>query len=276
MNAFSVDVEEWFQGIELSDKEVTAFPDRVEHSIDIFLKLLEDSGNQATFFILSKVAEKNPQLVQRIQSRGHEIATHGYSHRKIYEMTPAEFRRELRLSIDILENIAGEKVIGHRGAYFSITKKSLWALEIMAEEGLLYDSSIYPIINHRYGIPDANRKPSIINLAQEKKILEVPVSTLAVRHVNIPIGGGAYFRIYPYFISKLLFKCLKSKNEDINFYIHPWEIDPLHPKIKLPLKVSLTHYINLKTTERKLKFLLEDFSFSSYRETYKRLINAMT
>ncbi|NER40142.1 MAG: polysaccharide deacetylase family protein, partial [Oscillatoria sp. SIO1A7] len=187
-HALSIDVEDWYQGLELPIGNWNRYQKRVHIGMGKIMEILEESNYRATFFILGKVAEENRGLVKKIQKAGHEIGTHGYSHQNLSQMNPKSFRSELRHSIALLEDLTGEKVIGHRAAYFSITKKTLWALDILAEEGILYDSSIYPVINWRYGIPNANRLPSYINLKKGLKILEIPISTLQLTGFNFPIG----------------------------------------------------------------------------------------
>lgn len=272
-HGFSIDVEDWYQGIELPAQSWSTCEQRVNNSMRAMLELLDKHNIRATCFILGKLAEENPSIVKQIHQAGHEIATHGYSHKKVYELTPKKFQSELRHSLSLLEDLTGEKVIGHRAAYFTVTQKSLWVLDILAEEGILYDSSIYPVINYRYGISNAKRLPSYITLKNERKIVEIPVATLPLHQLNIPLGGGAYFRIYPYFFFKNCLKYLESRQENFNLYIHPWEIDPSHPVIPLPWRVAATHYFNLQSTQKKLDCLFLDFKFAPYREVYKELID---
>ena len=271
-HVFSIDVEDWYQGIELPFQEWSKYEKRVEYSMNKMLEIMAVNNVKSTCFILGKLAEEHPQLVKDIYKAGHEIATHGYSHEKIYNLSPKSFQYQLHRSICYLEDLIGEKVIGHRAPYFSITKKSLWALDILSEEGILYDSSIHPVINYRYGISEANRLSSIIKTTNGVELLEVPVSTYAINKLNIPVGGGAYLRIYPYFFLKACLKALEKRNEIIGIYIHPWEIDYKQPKIKLPFRVSATHYFNLSSTERKVNSLLSDFKFAPYRIAYKEII----
>jgi polysaccharide deacetylase family protein (PEP-CTERM system associated) len=271
-HVFSVDVEDWYQGIELPMSEWDRYEPRVETSMGRLLDLLVKHNVKCTCFILGRLAEEHPALVKKIHEEGHEIATHGYSHEKIYNLEPAQFKEQLKRSLGTLEDITGESVIGHRASYFSITKESLWALDILSEEGILYDSSIHPVINYRYGIADADRFSSILETRQGNKMLEIPVSTYAFWKVNIPVGGGAYLRIYPYFFLKSCLASLEKKNENISIYMHPWELDPDQPKIKLPWRVSLTHYFNLRSTEAKLDRLLSDFIFKPYKEIYRTVL----
>jgi len=266
---FSIDVEDWYQGIEIPMSQWDNFEKRVEGSMTRMLDIMAAHDVNATCFILGKVAEDHPHLVQRIHKAGHEIATHGYSHAKIYDLTPERFRRELRRSIDLLQDLTGEPVLGHRAPYFTITEESLWALDILAEEGIRYDSSIHPVFNWRYGIPNADRTPVVIDTKKGHQLLEVPVSTFPLPRLNLPVGGGAYLRIYPYWLQRTLLKRLEKRGEHIGIYMHPWEVDPDHPRIDLPFRVRATHYYNLESTVPKLERLFQDFEFKPYRDVFK-------
>jgi polysaccharide deacetylase family protein (PEP-CTERM system associated) len=203
--------------------------------------------------------------VREIRDAGHEIATHGYSHSLIYNQTPELFRTEMKRAVGTLEDIAGQKVLGHRAPFFSITRDSLWALEVLGELGIRYDSSIFPVMNYRYGIEDAPRWPYALD-AGEQTLMEFPISTWQVMGRNVPIAGGAYFRIYPYAFTRRAFRAINKEGHPVAFYIHPWEIDPGHPRIALPRRISLTHYFNLQATERRFRRLLGDFAFAPMRE----------
>ena len=275
-HVFSVDVEDWYQGLEIPLPEWGRFERRVEASMGFMLELMERYGVKATCFVLGKVAEEHPQLVQAIHAAGHEVATHGYSHEKVYDLTPQRFREELRRSIRLLEDLTGEKVVGHRAPYFTITERSLWALDVLAEEGILYDSSIHPVFNYRYGIPDAERHPAFLPLTGGGRLLEIPVSTYPAFRVNIPVGGGAYFRLYPYALTRVALGQLERKGEGLSLYMHPWEVDPDHPRIPLPARVRATHYVNLHSTTSKLSRLFQDFAFAPYREVYRAMLEEVT
>jgi len=274
-HVFSVDVEDWYQGIEIPVERWDGFEQRVRGSTTAMLDLLAEHGVRGTCFVLGKVAEQHPDLVRDIHRRGHEIATHGYSHEKVYDLAPARFREELRRSIDLLQSLTGERVIGHRAPYFSVTRASLWALDILAEEGILYDSSVHPVFNYRYGIPDANRLGTTLQTSAGHRLLELPVSTFPLPKLNIPVGGGAYLRLYPYFFLKSCLRALERRGEVVGIYMHPWELDPDHPKVQLPFRVAATHYVNLRSTRRKLDALLADFTFAPYREVYGDQLKAL-
>jgi polysaccharide deacetylase family protein (PEP-CTERM system associated) len=275
-HVFSIDVEDWYQGIEIPMDRWDGFERRVTDSMRRLLDLMETYDVTATCFVLGKVAEEHPGLVQRIHEAGHEIATHGYSHAKVYALTPERFRRELRRSIDLLQKLTGTSVQGHRAPYFSITEDSLWALDVLAEEGICYDSSIHPVLNWRYGIPDANRTPSRINTPNGEQLLEVPVSTYPLPKVNVPCGGGAYLRIYPYWLQRTFLRRLEDRGEHVGLYVHPWEVDPDHPRLDLPFRVSAAHYWNLEPTLSKLERLFQDFAFRPYRDAFTEELEGLT
>ena len=268
-NVFSIDVEDWYQGIGIPISDWDRYEKRVDRSMDTLLELMSLHEVRSTCFILGKTADEHPALVKRIQANGHEIATHGYSHELVYRMNPVSFRADLRKSIDILQNLTGNQVIGYRAPYFSITSESLWALDILAEEGIRYDSSIHPVMNWRYGIPSAERTAKSISTPSGYGLLEIPVSTYPYPFFNLPVGGGAYFRIYRYGFIDFHLKRLLEKDGYINFYIQPWELDPLHPRLKLPLRISVTHYHNLDTTYYKLDTLFKDYTFTDYSTAFR-------
>jgi polysaccharide deacetylase family protein (PEP-CTERM system associated) len=259
-NLLTIDLEDWYQGIELDTCEWGRCDGRIEYSTHKLLKILEDENVKATFFVLGNVAENCPHLVKEISSLGHEIGTHGYGHELIYKTNPDEFASSLRKSIHILEDITGTPVKGHRAPYFSITNKSLWALDVLAENGIHYDSSIFPINNYRYGIPDAPRFPYNIK-TQNGSILEIPISTVKMLGRNLSFTGGFYLRFFPYFLIKQAIQKINREGHPAVVYLHPWELDPEHPRLDLPLRIRLTHYHNLSSTERKLRTLLQDFDF---------------
>jgi polysaccharide deacetylase family protein (PEP-CTERM system associated) len=229
------------------------------------LDLLAETGARATFFVLGYAAEQHPGLIREIEAAGHEIGTHGYSHSLVYQQTPEQFREELKRSIRILEDLTGGSVLGHRAPFFSVIRRSLWALDIVSELGLRYDSSIFPVRNYRYGIECAPRWPYEM-VTRWGKLLEFPISTWKVCRQNLPVAGGAYFRAYPYALTRSAFRAINRHGYPAVFYLHPWEIDPDHPRIPLPRRVAATHYFNLKTTEGRLRQLLRDFRFAPMKE----------
>jgi polysaccharide deacetylase family protein (PEP-CTERM system associated) len=264
-NAFTIDFEDWYQGLEIPHTRWDGFEDRVSIAGRKLLEILDESNTKATFFVLGYVAEQHPELVREIEAAGHEIGTHGHSHSLIYKQTPSVFHSELSRAIRALEDMTGKRVIGHRAPFFSITKESLWALDILGELGIGYDSSIFPVLNYRYGIADAPRWPYEIKV-EGKTLAEFPVSTWSLFGRNVPVAGGAYFRIYPYAFTRRALRSINAEGHPFAFYLHPWEVDPEHPRIRLPKRISLTHYFNLGATERRLRRLLKDFKFATMKE----------
>ncbi len=265
-NALTVDFEDWYQGIEIPHTDWEGFEDRIGHGSRRLLDLLAAAGVRATFFVLGVVADRHPEWVREIARAGHEVGTHGWSHTLIYQMTPETFREELRRSIDLLQDLTGVAVVGHRAPFFSITKRSLWALEILGECGIRYDSSIFPVLNYRYGIEDAPRWPYQADAGKAGSISEFPITTCKVLGKNLPVAGGAYFRIFPYLLTRTAFRAINRAGHPAVFYIHPWELDPDHPRIPLPRRIAATHYANLGATEPRMRQLLSDFAFAPMRD----------
>jgi polysaccharide deacetylase family protein (PEP-CTERM system associated) len=264
-NALTIDFEDWYQGLEISHSEWDKYEDRIAFAGDKLLGILDEAGTKATFFMLGYVAEKHPEIVKKIESEGHEIGTHGFSHTLIYKQDPALFREELTRAIGYLEGLTGKKVLGHRAPFFSITKDSLWALDILGELGIRYDSSIFPVLNYRYGIADSPRFPYTIQ-RENFEFVEFPISTLKLPGFTMPISGGAYFRIYPYQVTKQAIRAVNREGQPVTFYLHPWELDPEHPRIDVPRRIALTHYFNLGATERRLRKLLKDFTMKPMKD----------
>ena len=266
VNALTIDFEDWYQGLEIPHTDWKEFPDRIVDAAHRLLGLLESRRARGTFFVLGLVAERHPELVREIARAGHEVATHGWSHTMIYRMTPETFRAELQRSIALLEELSGQRVVGHRAPFFSITERSLWALEILWECGIRYDSSIFPVLNYRYGIEDAPRWPYTLSAGTEGVLAEFPITTWKLLGRNLPVAGGAYFRIFPYAFTRAAFASINRGGHPVVFYIHPWELDPEHPRIPLPRRIAATHYVNLKATEPRLARLLADFDFAPMGE----------
>lgn len=265
LNALTIDFEDWYQGLEIPVDQWSTFEDRIEYSGSRVLELLAEAGVRATFFVLGYVAEKYPALVRAIAAAGHEIGTHGYSHTLIYTQKPETFRDELRRALHAVEDATGGKVRGHRAPFFSITNRSLWALDILAEAGITYDTSIFPVHNYRYGISDAPRWPYDIR-AGGATMREFPISTWRLLGQNVPIAGGAYFRILPYALTRAGLRSINRSGHSAVFYIHPWEFDPDHPRLALPRRIAATHYFNLRSTAARFRRLLRDFQFAPMRE----------
>lgn len=271
INALSIDVEDWYQVSDFESavqfSEWDRYESRIARNTRKILDLLGRYGIRGTFFILTWNAERLPQLVKEIDAAGHEVATHGYAHRLVYTQTPTEFHEDLRRSLDILQNLTGKQVVGYRAPSFSITKESIWALDVLLELGFHYDSSIFPLRDKLYGIADSHRFPYIVRQKNERTLVEFPMSTVRVRRTNLPLAGGAYFRLLPYAFFRWGMKKLNREGRPAVLYLHPWEIDPEQPRIAARGKRGYSsHYWNLHATEKKLTRLLQDFSFAPMRE----------
>lgn len=265
IHAFSVDVEDWYQ---VSDfEEIVEFSawrwyeSRVIGNTERILGLLDDAGVKATFFILAWNAEQYPALPRAIAAAGHEIATHGYGHGLAYEIGPDAFRADVERSKHLLEDITGREVIGYRAPSFSITARSLWALDVLLDLGFQYDSSIFPVRDPLYGIPGANRFPFPIT-RNGHMLTEFPISTVQFAGQTLPLGG-AYLRLLPYRYTRWGLKRLEREQQAGVVYVHPWELDPDQPRLRVRGKRGFsTHYFRLRATEAKVRRLLSDFRFA--------------
>ncbi len=269
-NALTVDVEDYFHVAALAEvikpEDWSNHDLRVEQNTHKLLDLFDVYGVQATFFVLGWVAERCPELVREIARRGHEVASHGYSHQLVYSQTPEVFREETSHSKALLEDIVQQPIRGYRAASYSITNESKWALDTLIELGFEYDSSIFPIRHDRYGIPDAPDYPHVLT-RDSGSIVEFPLSALNVLGYRVPVAGGGYFRLYPYKLTRLLLKQLiRQTSRPFIFYLHPWEIDPDQPRVNASRLSRFRHYNNLHVCEQRLERLLQDFSFTSVAE----------
>jgi polysaccharide deacetylase family protein (PEP-CTERM system associated) len=265
-NAFTVDVEDYFQ-VSAFEKDIDRrrwgqWDTRVVANTQRILDLLERHGVRATFFVLGWVARNHPQLVREIHKAGHEIGSHSYWHRLVYELSPEEFRHDLQCSRNILEDTIGRRVTAYRAPSFSITKRSLWALDILIEEGFVLDSSIVPASHDRYGIPDAEPRLHRVQTASGS-LWEFPPPVIRFSRLRIPVGGGGYFRLYPLRWSlRWLSAFSRQYSQPFVFYVHPWELDPEQPRLRLGSRLSrVRHYLNLASTAGKLDALLRHFRF---------------
>ena len=248
LNGLTIDVEDYYQVSAFESviqfKDWDRYESRVEQNTYRILDLLNQHQTKATFFVLAWVAERYPLMVRAIQKQGHEVASHGYAHRRIYTQTPQQFREETHQSKQILEDVIGQSIIGYRAASYSITQESLWALEVLQEEGFRYDSSIFPIHHDRYGIPNHSRFCHIITGSTGAGLIEFPPSTLRLAGVNLPMAGGGYFRFFPYGFTRWSIKQLNEKeHQPAAVYLHPWEIDrdsPVFLPMLLPDFVSMS------------------------------------
>ncbi len=275
VNAMTVDVEDYFHVSNFADvvhpQDWTRFESRVEANTYRLLDIFESHKVSATFFVLGWVAERHPSLIRAIPQAGHEVACHGYVHKLVYESTPEEFREDVGRAKKILEDLTGTSVDGYRAPSFSIVKSSLWALDILAEEGFKFDSSIFPIRHGRYGIPDADRFPYRQSTNNGKGLVQFPISTIRVCGLNIPVGGGGYLRLFPYDMTRWAIQRLnETEQRPAIVYVHPWEIDPAQPRMPGRPLSRFRHYVNLHTTEGKLHHLIGSFSFVSLRSLLNR------
>lgn len=243
--ALTIDLEDWYQGVGIPAEQWSQFESRIEKSTRILLGLFRRHQAKATFFISGYIAQKNPNLIAEIESAGHEIASHGFNHCFIYRMTPAEFRADLQKSLQVLSRLVKGRIRGFRAPYFSLTHRSLWAIDEIKNCGLDYDSSIFPIRNYRYGIPGSPHHPYRI----DNDVWEFPVTI-----------GGIYFRALPYWLIR------QRMRRGGVFYLHPWELDPDQPRFKLPPRIAIPHYYNLGRTEKVLARLLTDIEFITLAE----------
>ncbi len=266
LNAMTIDVEDYFH-VSVFDGLVPRhrweqMESRVCANTDRLLAIFNESGVQATFFVLGWVAERYPHLVKAIAAEGHEIASHGYAHRLVYDLTPRQFREDIRRSKGVIQDATSSPVMGYRAPSYSITPRSLWALDVLIEEGFLYDSSIFPIHHDRYGIPISPRHPYLLH--RGAGLVEAPGSTVKWGPMNLPIGGGGYFRILPYQWTRWGIARLNNvEKTPAIFYLHPWEIDPEQPRLRAPVLSRFRHYFNLGRTEARLRTLIRDFNFST-------------
>lgn len=260
-HAMTCDVEDYFQVSAFNDhvrrSDWKNFECRIPRNIDLILNRFNDSGTKATFFTLGWVAQKYPEVVRRIADAGHEIASHGMQHKRVWQQSADEFREDAGSAKKLLEDVANVQVVGYRAASWSIDARTPWAHDVLAEIGYQYSSSIYPIKHDHFGMPDAPTSPYH---AAGANMLEVPASTWHAFGRNLPAAGGGYFRLYPLSLSCWLIQKISHANQPYVFYFHPWEIDPEQPRVSgLPFKSRFRHYINLHGFEAKLDAILDRF-----------------
>jgi len=259
------DVEDYFHVGAFADRvdksQWASFPSRVEVNTERSLALFSEAGCKGTFFILGWVAENFPHIVKRIAAEGHEIACHSSEHRRVYQLSPDQFREDTIRAKKAIEDISGTRVNGYRAPSFSITADSLWAFEILAETGFTYDSSIFPVRHPNYGMPKLPRTPFLVK-TPSGPIIEYPMPTLSVGSHRSPLAGGAYLRLLPYAYTRWGIRFLNDcEDQSVCIYAHPWELDPEQPRINGSLTAKMRHYVGLGTMEKKLRRLLQDFQF---------------
>ena len=266
-NVLTIDVEDYFhvsafsKSIDRNNWE--SIEPRVTSNVHRLLDLFDEHNVKATHFVLGWVAERYPDLIKEIDRRGHEVASHGYSHQLVYNQAPQVFENEARDSKNLIEDIIGKPVNGYRAASYSITRQSLWALDILADLGFLYDSSIFPVVHDRYGIKGSPEYPHILETPAKQRLVEFPLSTYRLFGQSIPVAGGGYFRLYPYWLSRFFYHSINKSSAPFVFYLHPWEIDPDQPRIKASLLSEFRHYNNLDKCQKRLSSLLIDFKFTT-------------
>ncbi len=267
---FTVDVEEYFQVSAMEPHVPRArwdsIPGRMEAGTRQLLEMLAEHGARGTFFVLGWIAERHPALVRDIAAAGHEVASHGWGHRRVTHLTPEQFRRSVRASREVLEDLAGAPVLGYRAPSFSIAAGCEWALDVLLEEGYRYDSSRFPIRRRGYGFAGGGRDPHWLE-REAGRLGEVPPATLRVGGSNLPAGGGAYFRLFPYALVRAAFREAERRGAPATFYIHPWELDPEQPRIPVPLTTRIRHYGGLRRTVPRLRKLLGEFRFQPIART---------
>lgn len=274
LNALTIDVEDYFQVNAFEPfvprESWDSYPLRVADNVARLLDLLDEYGIKATFFVLGWVAERLPRVVRRIQARGHEIACHGYGHQLIYRIGPKLFREDIRRAKDVLEGITGVAVKGYRAPTYSITRESLWAFDLLLEQGFCFDSSVFPVYHDTYGIPGAPRFPYSVE-RPGGVLREFPLSTLPVTFAGatfqLPIAGGGYLRLLPAPLIKWGIERINChEGKPAVLYLHPWEIDPGQPRIQAGWKSRFRHYNNLSKTEAKLRCLLKGLRYGTMSE----------
>jgi len=265
-NILTIDLEDWYQVSNL-DRYIGRerwqdCENRLEASTYRLLAILDEAGVKATFFVLGWNAERNAGLVREMSRCGHEIAVHGYHHALIYEQTPVQFSWDLGHCQDLVRSITGQPARGYRAASFSVVRRSLWALEMLEEHGFEYDSSIFPVRHHRYGIPDSPGHPYRVAINGNASLVEFPISTMHLLGWRTGFSGGAYFRLLPYAVVARAIRRLNALGQPAVVYLHPWELDPDHPRLPLPWSLRLRCYGGLERTEGKLRRLLRGFEFA--------------
>lgn len=274
VNALSIDLEDWYQGLTSTSQrfhEWNQFEERISKTVPFLLGILREMDVRATFFVLGHVAETHPKLVEALCAEGHEVASHGHRHRFVHSTSPEEFRQDVQRSIRALQSITGSRVKGYRAPAFSIDQRTPWALSILEELGIEYDSSIFPARSLLHGWPGAPRFP--YHIPSTRNLLEMPVSTLKFMTQTFPVGGGFYNRIMPGTFSRWAIRRINAQGHPAILYFHPWEfdLDQSRPE-SITLRERITHYVNRRTSAPKLRILLQEFKFSPMNVVAKQAI----
>jgi polysaccharide deacetylase family protein (PEP-CTERM system associated) len=270
LNAVSFDVEEYYHALNFRAVLESRSGPRPEGRVDVgarrIMEILAETSTRATFFVLGDVARSRADLVRELARSGHEIASHGMTHRTVLELGPERFREEAASSRKLLQDVSGQEVRGFRASTFSITHSTLWALDILLEEGYGYDSSIFPVRHDRYGIPSFPRHPVRVRENGGATLIEFPLLTLRLPFLNLPCGGGGYFRLFPAILTRLAIQRMNAASYPAVVYLHPWELDPGQPREKLGGLKTFRHYFNLEKTAGRLKSFLEGYAFGPLAE----------
>jgi polysaccharide deacetylase family protein (PEP-CTERM system associated) len=273
INALTVDVEDYYQvsafAQTIDPDRWGTYPSRVEASTGRILEVLARASVRATFFVLGWVAERHPRLIRHIAAAGHEIACHSYWHRLVYHQRPEEFRADLRRARNVLADLTGKVVTAYRAPSFSITRQSLWALDVLIEEGFTVDSSVYPTFHDRYGIPGAPPIPHRV-ARPAGQLWEVPLAVYRKWRYPLPVGGGGYFRLYPYAFTRHCLRAINGQGRPFVAYVHPWEVDPEQPRLPAPWLKRFRHYVGLRRTERRLACLVRDFRLGTVADVVRQ------
>ena len=276
-NILTVDVEEWFHPEALQHQFLPetwdAQPSRIVPLMERLLDLFDEQNARATFFVLGWVAEHHPKLVRQLVERGHEVATHSYGHRMATKLEPKTFKDDLLRSVKILQDITGQDILGFRAPTFSVTRQTFWVFDVLAEAGLKYDSSIYPIWHDRYGVPEAPRTVFEVETRSGAKIVEFPMPTLRIFGKNFPFGGGGYLRLFPLRFTTRAIRRFNKNGFPAIIYMHPWEFDAQQPKVPLGRLQSLRHYGNIKRNLSKVGYLLKTFEWTNFKTYLSQIKN---
>jgi polysaccharide deacetylase family protein (PEP-CTERM system associated) len=275
VNALTVDVEEYYHGVEFTEAlgvdGIRELPSRVVAQTEHLLDVLDAHGARGTFFTLGVVAQRYPRLVRLIGERGHEVASHGWDHTRVFELGAAGFRADVRRAKHAVEQASGRVVRGYRAPNYSIRRDTPWAFPILVEEGFVYDSSIYPVVHDRYGFPDAPRFPHVAQSVDGLPLWEVPVGTARFAATNLPIGGG-FFRLFPTSLIRAAIGSVnRAEGRAVVLYVHPWEFDPAQPRPRMTWMQRCRHYTGLQTAERKLRALLTEFRFAAIETVFDQV-----
>jgi polysaccharide deacetylase family protein (PEP-CTERM system associated) len=272
VNALTVDVEEYYHGVEFTEAlgvdGLRRLPSRVVPETERLLDVLDAHGARGTFFTLGVVAQRYPRLVRQIAERGHEPASHGWDHTPVYRLGAAGFRADVRRAKHAVEQVAGRVVRGYRAPNYSIRPDTPWAFPILAEEGFVYDSSVYPVVHDRYGFPRAPRFPHVVHTGDGAALWEVPVGTARFAGTNLPVGGG-FFRLFPVPLVRAALRSVnRAEGRPVVLYVHPWEFDPDQPRPAMRWTQRFRHYAGLASAEAKLRVLLTEFRFAAIETVF--------